>query len=89
MIDAAMAMGAVAIAFGVLSYGLLVITTGALPRWMGAFGVLGGIVSPFIWLLFVQDDLNAIGYVGLMISLFFALIVGGRLIQRGTSEAAQ
>ncbi|MEE9285991.1 MAG: DUF4386 domain-containing protein [Dehalococcoidia bacterium] len=89
MVDAAFAMGAVGVALGVLSYGLLVITTGALPRWMGVFGILGGIVAPFVWLLFVEDDLMVIGFVGLMVSLFFALIIGGRLVMRGASEAAQ
>lgn len=89
MLDAAVAMGAVGLALGVLSYGLLVITTGALPRGIGVFGIVGGIVSPFYWLLFVADDLAAVGFVGLMISLFFTLIVGGRLVMRGTSEAAQ
>ena len=89
MLDAAIAMGAVGIALGVLSYGLLVVTTGALPRWMGVFGILGGIVSPLFLLLFVENDLVVIGFVGLMISLFFTLIVGGRLVMRGTSEAAR
>ena len=89
MLDAAVAMGAVGIALGVFSFGLLIITTGAMPRWIGVFGILGGIVSPFFWLLFVNDDLVIVGFVGLMISLFFALMVGGRLVMRGTSEAAQ
>lgn len=89
MLDAAVAMGAVGIALGVFSFGLLIITTGTLPRWIGVFGILGGIVSPFFWLLFVNDDLVIVGFVGLMISLFFSLIVGGRLVMRGTSEAAQ
>lgn len=82
-------MGAVGIALGVFSFGLLIITTGAMPRWIGVFGILGGIVSPFFSLLFVNDDLVIVGFVGLMISLFFSLIVGGRLVMRGTSEAAQ
>ncbi|MCH7996283.1 MAG: DUF4386 domain-containing protein [Chloroflexi bacterium] len=89
MLDAAVAMGAVGIALGVFSFGLLIITTGAMPRWIGVFGILGGIVSPFFWLLFVNDDLVIVGFVGLMISLFFSLMVGGRLVMRGTSEAAQ
>ena len=89
MLDAAVAMGAVGIALGVFSFGLLIITTGALPRWIGVFGILGGIVSPFFWLLFVNDDLVIVGFVGLMISLFFSLMVGGRLVMRGTSEVAQ
>ena len=89
MLDAAVAMGAVGIALGVFSFGLLIITTGALPRWIGVFGIVGGIVSPFFWLLFVNDDLVIVGFVGLMISLFFSLIVGSRLVMRGTSEAAQ
>lgn len=89
MLDPAVAMGAVGIALGVFSYGLLVIKTGALPRWMGAFGVLAGIVGPFFWLHFIENDLIAIGFVGLIISLFFGLLVGGRLVMRGTNEPAE
>jgi len=87
MKDVAFAMGAVGIAMGVLSYGLLILTTNAIPRWMGIFGIAGGIVTPFGWLLFVDSDLALIVFVGLSISLFFALISGGWLVYRGASEA--
>ena len=86
MIDVANMMGAVGMAMGALSYGLLVLTTNALPRWMGAFGIAGGIVIPFGWLLFVDTDLADIMYIGLMIALFFFLISGVWLIWRGASE---
>ena len=88
MIDVAFMMGAVGIALGALSYGLLVLRTNALPRWMGVFGIAGGIVAPFGWLLFVDTDLVAVGFVGLMIALFFFLISGLWLMWRGTEEAA-
>jgi hypothetical protein len=88
MLDVAFMMGAVGIAMGVLSYGLLVLTTNAVPRGMGVFGIAGGIVAPFGWLLFVDTDLVVIGFVGLMIGLFFALITGMWLIWRGASEPA-
>ena len=88
MVDVAVAMGAVGIAMGTLSYGLLVLTTNAIPRWMGVFGIAGGVVAPFMWLLFVDTDLVAVGYVGLMIGLFFALIMGLWLIWKGASETA-
>ena len=87
MIDVAFAMGAVGIALGFLSYGLLVLTTNALPRWMGVLGVAGGIVAPFGWLLFVDTDLVVIGFIGLMIGLFFILISGGWLVWKGASES--
>ena len=83
MTDVAIAMGAVGFALGALSYGLLVLTTNALPRWMGVFGIAGGIVTPFMWLLFVDTDLVAVGYIGLMIVLFFTLITGAWLIWGG------
>lgn len=88
MTDVAIAMGAVGFALGALSYGLLVLTTNALPRWMGVFGIAGGIVTPFMWLLFVDTDLVAVGYIGLMIVLFFTLITGAWLIWRGAEETA-
>ena len=88
MIDVANMMGAVGMAIGALSYGLLVLTTNALPRWMGAFGIAGGIVIPFGWLLFVDTDLSAIMYIGMMIALFFFLISGVWLIWRGAREPA-
>ena len=87
MLDAAFVMGAVGIAMGVLSYGLLILATNAIPRWMGLFGIAGGIVTPFGWFLFVDSDLAPIVFVGLLISLFFALILGGWLVYRGASEA--
>ena len=88
MIDVAFIMGAVGIALGALSYGLLVLRTNAIPRWMGVFGIVGGIVAPFGWLLFVDTDLVVIGFIGLSIFLFFALISGLWLMWRGASEAA-
>ena len=87
-IDVAFMMGAVGIAMGALSYGLLVLTTNALPRWMGVFGIAGGIVAPFGWLLFVDTDLAPIAFVGLSIFLFFALISAIWLLWRGASEPA-
>ena len=88
MLDVAFIMAAVGIALGALSYGLLVLTTNALPRGMGVFGIVGGIVAPFGWLLFVDTDLVIIAFVGLVISLFFFLISGLWLLWRGASEAA-
>ena len=89
MLDASFAMGSTAVALGVFSYGLLVLTTSALPRWIGVFGVLGGIVAPFGWLLFLQVDLAAIGLIGLQIALFFALLTGIWLIAKGTRQAVE
>ena len=88
MVDVAFVMGAVGLAMGFLSYGLLVLRTNAVPRGIGAFGIVGGIVAPFGWLLFVNSDLVAVGFVGLMIGLFFGLILGVWLVWRGASEAA-
>ena len=89
MFDAAVIMGFIGISLGSLSYGLLVITTGAVPRWIGGFGILGGIVAPFGLLLFVEGDLIFVGFIGMMINLFFALLVGGSLVLRGRTEPAQ
>lgn len=89
MLDAAFVMGGTGLALGVLSYGLLVIRTGAVPKWMGIFGVIGGVVAPFGWLLFVETDLQNIGFIGAMIGLFFALLSGGWLVLKGSNEATQ
>ena len=89
MADAAVTMGFIGLAIGALSYGLLVVTTGALPRWIGVFGILGGIVAPFGLLLFVEADLVFVGFIGAMIVLFFGLLTGGALVLRGRSEPAQ
>lgn len=88
MTDVAVAMGAVGMALGGLSYGLLVLTTNALPRWMGVFGIAGGIVALLMWLLFVDTDLVPVGYVGLLLIRFFFLISGLWLIWKGASEPA-
>ncbi|MEE9199252.1 MAG: DUF4386 family protein [Dehalococcoidia bacterium] len=89
MVDGAVVMAFTGLAIGVLSYGLLVITTSALPRWIGGLGILGGLVAPFGWLLFVESDLIAIGFVGTLIGLLFALIAGSWLVLKGSSEVAQ
>ena len=88
MTDVAVAMGAVGMALGGLSYGLLVLTTNALPRWMGVFGIAGAIVSLLMWLLFVDTDLVPVGYVGLLLIRFFFVISGLWLIWKGASEPA-
>ncbi len=88
MTDVAVAMGAVGMALGGLSYGLLVLTTNALPRWMGVFGIAGAIVALLMWLLFVDTDLVPVGYVGLMLIRFFFLISGLWLIWKGAREPA-
>ena len=88
MTDVAVAMGAVGMALGGLSYGLLVLTTNALPRWMGVFGIAGGIVALLMWLLFVDTDLVPVGYVGLLLIRFFFVISGLWLIWKGASEPA-
>ena len=88
MADPAVAMGLTSLAIGVFAYGLLVITTGALPRWMGGIGILGGLVAPFTWLMFVESHLASIGTFGALIILLFALIVGLWLVLKGSSEVA-
>jgi len=88
MTDVAVAMGAVGMALGGLSYGLLVLTTNALPRWMGVFGIAGAIVALLMWLLFVDTDLVPVGYVGLLLIRFFFVISGLWLIWKGAREPA-
>jgi len=88
MLDTALPMGATAMGIGVFCYGLLVVVTGAIPRWIGAVGILAGIVAPFGWLLFANGELVLISFIGLLIALLFALFSGLWLIVRGTTEAA-
>ena len=87
MLDAAFVMGFTSFGLGVASYGLLVLRTGAIPKWMGIFGVLGGIVAPFGWLLYIESSLINIGFVGTVIGFFFALLTGGWLVWKGSNEA--
>ncbi|MFQ6030089.1 MAG: DUF4386 domain-containing protein [Dehalococcoidia bacterium] len=87
VVDSARGMGALGIALGILSYGVLVMKTGALPRWIGAVGILGGIVTPFGWLSLLQVNLVIIAIVGLNIALLFALLSGIWLVWKGSNEA--
>jgi len=87
MADAGTIMGMTAVGIAVLSYGLLVVTTGALPRWIGVIGVLGGLVAQFGWLMYAENDLVGIGGTGLLIGLLFALVAGSWLVLKGSSEA--
>lgn len=86
MLDGAIPMGATGIGLGVFFYGLLVLTTNAIPRWIGAIGIISGILSPLGWLLYVDGELIMISYIGLGFALLFALITGGWLIAKGTTE---
>ena len=88
MVDSVFVMGGTGLALGFLSYGLLVLRTGAVPKWIGYVGILGGIVIPFGWLLFVDSDLQAIGFIGTAIGLLFSLLTGGWLVWKGSKEAA-
>ena len=86
--DGAVIMGATLLAIGILSYGGLVMRTAVLPRWIGALGIIGGIVIPFGWLTFADGDLFTIAFIGLLIGLVFALAVGSWMVLKGTSEAS-
>lgn len=88
MLDSVFVMGGTGLAIGFLSYGLIVFRTGAIPKWMGIVGVLGGIVAPFGWLLFVEINLQYIGVIGTMIGLLFILLTGGWLVWKGSKAAA-
>ena len=88
MVDSVFVMGGTGLALGFLSYGLLVLRTGAVPKWIGYVGILGGIVIPFGWLLFVDTDLQAIAFIGTAIGLLFSLLTGGWLVWKGSKEAA-
>lgn len=88
MLDSVFVMGGTGLAIGFLSYGLIVLRTGAVPKWIGYVGILGGIVAPFGWLLFVEIDLQYIGVIGTMIGLLFILLTGGWLVWKGSKEAA-
>jgi len=87
--DPAAAMAFASLAIGFLSYGLLVVTTGALPRWIGWFGIVGGLVTPFAWLYLIEAELFRVGFIGAMIGLLFALITGLWLVLKGSNEAAE
>ena len=88
LLDASIPMGATAVGLGTLGYGLLIAVTGAIPRWIGGLGILAGIVLPFGWLLYIDGELILIAFIGLLISLLFALTAGLWLIARGTTEAS-
>ncbi len=88
MADPAAAMSLLGLAIGFLSYGLLVVTTGAVPRWIGWFGIVGGLVAPFGWLYLIEADLFGVGFIGVIVGLLFALITGLWLVLKGSSEPA-
>ena len=73
---------------GILSYGLIVLRTGAVPKWIGYLGVLAGVVAPFGSLHYVESSLVNIAFVGMTLALVFALFTGGWLIVKGSKEAA-
>jgi len=89
MADPAAAMSLLGLAIGFLSYGLLVVTTGAVPRWIGWFGIVGGLVAPFGWLYLIEADLFGVGFIGVIVGLLFALITGLWLVLKGSREVAQ
>ena len=89
MADPATLMAMMGLAIGAFSYGLLVITTGAVPRWIGGIGILGGLVFPFGWLMFVENDLIGIAWTGTLLVLLFNLITGSWLVVKGSREIAQ
>ena len=55
---------------------------------MGGIGILGGLIAPFVWLMFVDSGLAAIGYFGALVIILFALIAGLWLVVKGSSEVA-
>lgn len=88
MQNVATLLGFTGLSLGVLSYGLVIFRTEALPKWIGIFGVLGGIVAPLGWLQYTDDSLAVIIFIGAGISLLFALLTGGWLVTKGTTEAS-
>lgn len=89
MAEATFIIGATVMSLGILSYGLIVLRTGAVPKWIGYIGVLGGVVAPFGSLHYVESSLMNIAFIGMMLALVFALLTGGWLIVKGSKEAAQ
>jgi hypothetical protein len=67
---------------------LLVLRSGAIPRWIGIFGVLTGVIGPLGWLNYIDSSLVVLTFIGAGISLLFALLTGGWLVTKGTTEAA-
>ena len=81
-------LGSMAIALGIFAYGALIVRTQALPRWIGWIGVVGGAIVPLVWLTYIQQELIFLGFIGLIIGLFFAVTTGVRLVSRGTDDVA-
>jgi hypothetical protein len=86
--NAAFLLGATCLSLGLLSYGLLVLRSGAIPKWIGIFGVLTGVIGPLGWLNYIDSSLVVLTFIGAGISLLFALLTGGWLVTKGTTEAA-
>lgn len=79
--------GITLIGLGMVSLGVLIVRTEALPRWLGWLPVAGGTLLVLGWVGFVEEVLFIIGFVGFGIIMLFLLIAGGWLIARGTREA--
>ena len=88
MIEYMASMAGMGIALGVLAYGVLMVRTGALPRWMGWVGVISGAVIVLSWIEFAHDNIEGVLLIGQLIGLMFAVFAGGYLLLNGTRQGA-
>ena len=79
-------LGATFIALGVLTFGFLIVLTGAVCRVLGWLGIPSGTLMLLNWLFLVSDPAFIVAIVGVIGSLLFLLLTGIWLLVRGTSE---
>ena len=73
---------------GMLPLGVLMIRTGAAPRWLGYWAVVSVILMLVSWVAYISDAAFAVPGVGAILAVLFFLALGIWLLRRGTPEAA-
>ena len=73
---------------GMLPLGVLMIRTGAAPRWLGYWAVVSAILMLVSWVAYISDAAFAVPGVGAILAVLFFLALGIWLLRRGTPEAA-
>ncbi len=72
---------------GMLPLGVLMIRTGAAPRWLGYWAVVSSILMLAGWIAYISDAAFTVPAIGAVLAVLFFLALGTWLLRRGTPEA--